>query len=190
MEDSIGIGQMCNGGESDRLRLLRKGLIARVSGKRCESTQNDALVVAPGGLPIVLARRIQSVVDEVLRVDHAGRGEPGPFFFCPSEVAGLLRTGSSRREVGGYGKEEFVGNGVLILPVFVPPNASAADAVPSGRHVREDSLRHVQILDIGSLVIGGNPGERPPALIVVIFVEEAAGAIDVERVGNRSEIFG
>ena len=68
------------------------------------------------------------------------------------------------------------GSGILIGAVLVPPNATAATAVPAGGHVRKDPFRHVQVLSTVRFVVGRDPSERPPALIVVIVVEESSAA--------------
>ena len=126
--------------------------------------------------PLFWQEELSPSFDEVLRVDHSGRGKPSPFLLRPSQVAGLHCSAGPRGEAGSYGEEEFVGNGILIGAVLVPPNATAATAVPAGGHVRKDLFRHVQVLSTVRFFVGRDPSERPPALIVVIVVEESAAA--------------
>ena len=90
-----------------------------------------------------------------------------------------------------HGKEQLVRDGVLVVPVFAPPNAPAAGGVPCARHISEDGLSHREIALVPGKVIRIDPGERPPSLIVVIVVQEtrcAAHAFKwtgLLRLGNR-----
>ena len=71
-----------------------------------ESAKNDALVIAPRCATVVGAcvgvGGIQAVVDEILRIDHAGVLEPRPLLPRPIQVS---CRGASRCAVGEFGRD-------------------------------------------------------------------------------------
>src|SRR5580698_5285320 len=91
--------------------------------QRGEPTEDDALVIGPGRLAVILARRGEAVVDEVRRVDEPAGVEPGQLFLSPLQVRRLV---GYQVKAGGQLQEEFVGDGVLIVVRGLPYEPAAA----------------------------------------------------------------
>jgi len=155
-----------------------------------EGAEDYALVVGPGGRPVVLAGGVEAVVDQRMRVDHSGCGEPLPLACGPIEIRGLPLDGRSPGQARRHGQEELVGDGVLISPRLAPPDAAVAGGVPAAGHVGEDGLGHREVAGVTRPVVGIDPRQGPPAFIVVVIVEEALRGIHGEGVFDRRAILG
>jgi hypothetical protein len=84
-------------------------------------------------------------------------------------------------QLGGQPDPLAVGDGVLVRPLLVPPDAAAAGArVPEPVHEVGDGARHVEVLPVPGHVIGGDPVQRPPSGVV----DRAAGEVAVDLVGG------
>src|SRR5580692_664794 len=71
-------------------------------------------------------------------------------------------------------QEEFVRYRVLVGLPAGPPQAAAARIVPAGRHPGEQPARHIEVPHLAGQVVRRDPGQRPPAVVVVIQVAESA----------------
>src|SRR5580693_3432054 len=149
---------------------LQVGAIAGDLEQGGQPAQDHALVVGPGGAAVVGARRGEPVVDQAARTDEAAGVEPVPFPLSPGQVATVPRR--ALMEQGGEGQEQLVGDGVLVVPGRVPPQATAAGVVPAAGVVGEDGLCRVQVTAVPGHVEGRDPGQRPPPVVVVIVVDE------------------
>src|SRR6185437_973340 len=139
-----------------------------------ESAEDDSLVVGPGGFTVIAAAGVESVVDQVAVVDHAGMRKPFPFAVGPRQVRrALLRGGGAVCQMRGYGKEQLIGDGVFVGSLLAPPDAAGAVVAPPSGHVGKDGLGHVEIGWMAREVVGVDPSEGPPAFVVVILIDEA-----------------
>jgi len=98
VEDAQSIGEMRDGSCGDGPGLGLRGGVVIGLVQCCETTENDALIVGPGGLPVVFATGGKAVVDKMIAIDHAGVREPFPLARGPVEVGGALM-----RIAGGVG---------------------------------------------------------------------------------------
>jgi len=64
------------------LGLGQEGGVIVDDGKGTKTGSNDALVVSPRSLTIVLAITVQAIVVETLRVTHVGAIQPSPSVLC------------------------------------------------------------------------------------------------------------
>ena len=55
-----------------------------------EAAENHALVVRPYCAVVVVALRVQTVVDEILGIDHAAALEPRPLLLCDLKIKILV----------------------------------------------------------------------------------------------------
>src|SRR6202041_4211513 len=89
-----------------------------------------ALVITPRGSPVVCAccrvGRRQTVIDQIVRIDHAGSLEPGPTPMRPGQVPSRRAAVSPVRQRGRNGEKKLIGNGVFVLIGLLPPHSSAA----------------------------------------------------------------
>lgn len=77
-KDAVGVDEGTYGSIGDKGCLVEVGTITRSLVKLGEGTQDNALVVGIGGVAVVPTIGVKAVVDEILRVDHAGALEPVP----------------------------------------------------------------------------------------------------------------
>ena len=144
---------------------------------------------------IVFTLVIQTVIDEMAGIDHSAGLEPRPFALRPGEIiAGMVVSGGAFAQPNRHQQEEFIGDGVFVMPVFFPPDAAAAMVVPAAGHIRENGLGGCEITRIAGQVIRPQPGQRPPAFIVVKIIEVVFTGIVFEGGGDHLEqgsaIFG
>ena len=186
VEDAVCVCQGGDGCGGDLIGLAEQCGIWNENGELGEAAEDDALIVGPGGGEVVVAGLVEAVVDEAFVVDHAGVLEPFPLALSPGEVLLLMIFWNAGGEVGGDGEKELVGDGVLVGTVLAPPDTAGAGVIPAAGHIGEDALGHVQIVLLMGLVVGVDPGKGPPALVVVIVVEEAGEFVlgDVEGEGE------
>lgn len=160
-----------------------------------EGAEDDPLGVGEGLLvPLVAARAGKPVVDQVLRAGHDEVPvEPLPGPAEPVAVVLPLRDRGARVQAGRDGQEELVLDRVLPTSVLPPQHAPVARArVPALLHVREDGPRHRQVVLFPGLVagevMGADPGQCPPPLIVVERVHEAAALVPGEGVLHDAQV--
>jgi len=104
--------------------------------------------------------RSQPVIDQIVRVDHAGGLEPCPLFARPRQVGRRCAPDGSVGQRSNDGEKEFVRDGVLVMAGLLPPYTSAACArVPFGGDVREYRLGHCQIGLSARQVVGVTDAE-------------------------------
>ena len=130
----------------------------------------------------------------MLAVDHARGLEPSPLLLCPGNVLGLpRRIAGAVREMRRDRQKQLIGNRVFVGALLAPPDsASAGLRVPAAGHVRKYGTGHSQIPGIFCQVVGVDPGQRPPALVVVIIIQKGLAARPLrghECVGEDRQVF-
>jgi len=177
-EDAGGHGQVAQRRRGDGFGLIEVGLVAGDLVQHGEPADDHALVVGPGRSAVVRAVRGQAVVDQADRADHAAGLEPPPFAQRPVEViAGraLMETTLMETTLMKAARDEqkqLVRDRVLVSLPAGPPQAAATRVVPAVRHPGEQPARHIEILHLAGQVVRRDPGQRPPAVVVVIQVAE------------------
>lgn len=172
-EDAVGVGQGVDGGvgngrSSGEERPVSGGLV-----ELAEAAEDHTLVVRPCGQAIVLAVGVESVVDEVVGVDHAAVLKELPLSIGNVEVRGVGR--HTVGEGGGDRKVQLVGNGVDVGAVLAPVDAAAGGS-QAGLHVIEDFNGRVEVVLVASGVVGVDQGESPPSFIIIKVIDEVAEA--------------
>ena len=155
-----------------------------------QGAKNDALIVSPRRLPIVVAGTVQSVIDQVLRIDHSTGLEPGPFVGRPIEkTARAAVARSALVQSNGGEKKQFVGNRILISAILAPPHPAAASrSVPTGEQIGENRFGHVQKVCIAGEIVSANPGVGPPGLVVIVVVDEVTAGVQSEGIGQDGQV--
>src|SRR5581483_89354 len=57
-----------------------------------------------------------------------------------------------------------------------PPYATTAGCVPTPSHISEDGLGGVEVSGVAGQIVGFDPSQGPPALVIVVFVHDEVGA--------------
>src|SRR5215469_1338229 len=135
-----------------------------------ETAEDDALVVGVRGLAVVHAVGRESVINQAILADHAAGAEPVPLAARPVEVVAAAGGEPVQPRCGR--EKEFVGDRVLVRPIVVPPQATAARVVPAGGHVLEDPLACRQVPFLAGQLVGPEPRQRPPPIVVKKAVDE------------------
>src|SRR3989442_12542062 len=138
-KDTVGVHQSADSGIGNCFSLADIGMVTCNLVHVQQSAQDNALVVGPGGLTIVLAYAGQSIIDQVLGVNHAAFVKPRPLLLSPMQVAFI---GCTPIESCSNRQEEFVGNSVFIITFLGPPDAASTCHVPTSLHISKDSLSH------------------------------------------------
>jgi len=79
VEDAVLVTEPIHRRRRDVLRRSHQRAVRILSVELDKAAQDHTLVVAPGGSVIVLAIAVQSIVDQIVGIDHPGFGEPLPF---------------------------------------------------------------------------------------------------------------
>src|SRR5262249_35440336 len=134
--------------------------------------------------------------------------EPFPAAEGPVQVIAMISARRVPAQVPGaqrrrHGDEQRVGNRVLVWPgpavwhrsgagtvrlpvVLAPVDSSAPVGIPGAGHILEYIPGGGKIIRIAGQVVSVNPGERPPAFIIVVAVGEAG----VEGTAGREKRLG
>lgn len=173
-EDALVAGQGLDGGLGDAGGGVEERSVSSGLVELDEPPEDDALVVGPGRLAVVLALIVEAVVDEVVLVDEAAVLKPRPLFVGNLQVLGVA--GDAVREGRSHGEVELVGDGADVFAVLLPVDAAVARGALSGLHILEDADGGVEILLLAGHIVGADQGESPPALVVIVLVEEVGEA--------------
>lgn len=145
MQDSVG-RELANSRGSDCVRCVQILIIPRRLRQFDQTPQNNALVIRPHHRgPVILARiQIQSIVYRVPAVYQSRPLEPRPLSLRCIPIL-LALSLYAVCEVGSYTQEEFVGYGVDVGVLFVPPDSACTAGVlttgglgEGGAHFGED----------------------------------------------------
>ena len=159
-------------------RLVEQGRVTRARRQIDERADEDTLVVGKCSVYWLAGREaVQLVDDEVVCPEHPGRLEPSPGTLRPVEVAAGSHVARRVQVQAGRGlHEEQVRDRVLLVLRAAPVDPAPAFAVPAPGHASEDRLGHVEVGLLFGEIIGLDPGQRPPTIVIV-----EAVAIEVLR---------
>src|SRR5215469_12630835 len=105
-----------------------------------------------------------TVVDKSRVADHSAGMEPIPLTQRPVEIRD--RVAGALVQPDRHGQEQLIRDRVLVRPVFVPPHAATAGVVPAANQILEDAPSGVQVPLLSGQVVGLDPGQCPPSVVV------------------------
>src|SRR5258708_28801965 len=82
---------------------------------------------------------------------------------------------------GRQREEQLVGDRILVGPVLVPTQATAAGVVPASLVAGEDGPGRVEVTAVTGQVISRDPGQRPPPVVVEIAADEVGVPLPARR---------
>lgn len=134
----------------------------------------DPLVVGERPFSIVHAcGQVDAVIDNVVTVDTPHSLKPIPLPLRPVSVEFLIIVRHAVCQMSSHREKQFIGNSSNLRLVLVPPDSSVARSRPATSHVFKNLPGGIKIFGFTCEVKSGNPGQRPPGLVIVEGVEPA-----------------
>src|SRR5579875_3064177 len=181
-EDAWRHGQVAQRRRGDGLRLRAIRAIPGDLVQHGKPADDHALVIGPCRAAVVAAGGGQPVVDQAGRADQPAGREPLPLAQRPVQIAAAA-TGRALMQAARDQQEQLVRYRVLVGPASRPPHPAAAHLVPACRDPREQRTGRLQVFHLAGQVERRDPGQCPPAVVVVKLGAEAR--VDPLRPGER-----
>lgn len=151
-QDPLAVRKGLDGRAGNDYGLVDVDSVAGEAMQLSKPTQHDALVVTPRLKVVIPALAVQTVVDEMIWVDHAASLEPIPLIDGDALQGLVMRHAAGQR--GSHRQVQLVGDGTDVLAIFVPVYAPLARCASSCLHIMEDIHSSVDVVSFARDVKG------------------------------------